>query len=406
VVAVRRHRHALARAVVEHLDPGARVAHLDAHGRRAGGAVAQDVRERLLHRAEQRRADVRRHRAAPAGELDRDVDARHAHAVRELLERLDALGRARRRGRLVLRAQDAERRAQVGERLAGHPLDLLQRAARALGLTVDEVGRHAGLHVDRDHRVGDDVVELARDAQALLPHAAQRLLLAGALRAVGALLDRGDEGPVVALRAPDRERQEGQPEVLQGLEGEDAVGAEERHEHDGRRRDTEGEDDRRPAVGPQRGCVERQDRRQRDRHRGLERRHRREGAGDDHAEHRERPARADGERQAGRQRDGDMPGAQRRPLVVQGGADDDEAGHVRGDDAVPPEELVPAERALPPRHAHATTVPSDRRPVILPAMRRGVLPGEYLYARCAYHPPPCSSWNTTTLRPHVVTISQ
>ena len=50
---------------------------------------------------------------------------------------------------------------------------------RGLGLAralVEDVGGDAGLDVDRDHRVGHDVVDLAGDAQALVGQAALRVV--------------------------------------------------------------------------------------------------------------------------------------------------------------------------------------------------------------------------------------
>jgi hypothetical protein len=42
-------------------------------------------------------------------------------------------------------------------------LDCSERASRAPGVAVGEVGGDAGLDVDRGQRVRDDVVQLARD---------------------------------------------------------------------------------------------------------------------------------------------------------------------------------------------------------------------------------------------------
>ena len=57
----------------------------------------------------------------------------------------------------------------------------LERASRAAGLAIGEVGGDAGLHVDRGQRMRDDVVEIARDPQPFLVGAALRLLLACSL---------------------------------------------------------------------------------------------------------------------------------------------------------------------------------------------------------------------------------
>ncbi len=49
-------------------------------------------------------------------------------------------------------------------------LDRLQRLLGFVGLRVDHVGAHAGLHGDHAHRVGDDIVKLLGDAQPLAAH--------------------------------------------------------------------------------------------------------------------------------------------------------------------------------------------------------------------------------------------
>ena len=73
----------------------------------------------------------------------------------------------------------SERRAQVGEGGAAGVLDVAQRPVGLAGVALEQVRRDARLDVDRGHRVGHDVVDLAGDAQPLLAHAPQRLLLGG-----------------------------------------------------------------------------------------------------------------------------------------------------------------------------------------------------------------------------------
>ena len=328
----------------------------------------------LLDGPEQRGRDRRRDGAAVPCDLDGHVDARGPHAVGELLEGVEPLGGSRRCRSIVALAQDAERGTEVRQRLAGDALDLLQRAPGALGPAVDEVGGDAGLDVDRDHRVGDDVVQFARDAQPLLADAPQGLLLARALGPLRTLLDRRDVGVVIALRAAERERQQRHREVLGGLPREDPVRREEGDHHDDDGDCGDGHRDRGAAVGPHGHRVQRDHRRDRDDHARVVGRDRGERPRHHGGEHGERPQRADGERRAGRSRDRHVAGADRRALSVGRRADEDDDRERARHEGVP---LDRTETVLPRHglHANDRSEPSpDRHP---PGEVARVLPGEY-----------------------------
>ena len=120
---------------------------------RGGAGVAEHVGQRLLHDPVARGLHSGRELRSPAT-VDVDRHAGGAQAADELVELVQPAVRLHGAGSRAV-AQHAERRAQVGERLARSRLDAAQRRAGLLGVTVDEMRGDAGLHVDRDHRVGD-----------------------------------------------------------------------------------------------------------------------------------------------------------------------------------------------------------------------------------------------------------
>jgi hypothetical protein len=199
-VAVRR-----ALAVVTDLDSQAVPLVADRHGRAGIRGVLHDVGQRLLHDPVGGEVDAR-------CELDRlpldaqlHVDARRPH----LLDEPPCLGKAGlwgENGHTVVRAQDPEQASHLGERLPGgrlHGFELL-RLARPL---VTEPPAN-GPRLDDDHadRVGDHVVELARDQGPLLRNGAARLLLPSALERRGPVLQRGRPEVAAAERRRERER--------------------------------------------------------------------------------------------------------------------------------------------------------------------------------------------------------
>src|SRR5262249_38900582 len=78
-------------------------------------------------------------------------------------------------------SEHAEDSAQLVERVVTRRLDRRQRAARATGLAIGEVGGDPGLHVDRGQRVRDHVMHLPRNPQPLLLGAPLCLLLTRSL---------------------------------------------------------------------------------------------------------------------------------------------------------------------------------------------------------------------------------
>ncbi len=137
--------------------------------------MAQDVRQRLLHDAIAGGVDGGGQRGQ-LGHVEGDRHAGRAQPPGELVEVGQRHGGAERRG-LVAAAQHAEGRAQVGQRGAAHGLDVPQRGLGVLRVAPEPVGGDARLHVDADHRVGDHVVDLPGDPQALLLQLRERHLL-------------------------------------------------------------------------------------------------------------------------------------------------------------------------------------------------------------------------------------
>ena len=75
-----------------------------------------------------------------------------------------------------------------------------------LGVAIEHVQRGARLHVDRGDAVGDHVVEVAGDAQALLGDPAAGLLLAALLEVARPLLELGEVGAAVVLGRAEEHR--------------------------------------------------------------------------------------------------------------------------------------------------------------------------------------------------------
>ena len=81
---------------------------------------------------------------------------------------------------ILARSTPSERRMSASA-VARRPLDRLQRLAGALGIALEDPARPFCLHDDHPDAVGDDVVELARDAGALVAHGDTSSLLLLAL---------------------------------------------------------------------------------------------------------------------------------------------------------------------------------------------------------------------------------
>ena len=113
-----------------------------------------------------------------------DGQAGAADLVQQRVEAVEA-GLGHELDLVALAAHGAEETPHLGERRAPGPLDALERLA-VLGERIGElVPDGADLEHHHADRVGDDVVELARDARALLGHrdACGRLALALGLAA-------------------------------------------------------------------------------------------------------------------------------------------------------------------------------------------------------------------------------
>ena len=158
--------------------------------------VAGDVGERLLHDAVGGQLDGGRAAAAGAvGLLERGRRGRWR------ARRRPASSRSARRGRGRTRARPSPRRSRssaVRSSLEGVVAGLLdggQRRAGLLGLLVEQVQRHAGLHVDQRDVVGQHVVQLLGQREALLAHPAP-------LRSSAAARPARRPGP--AARGPPR----------------------------------------------------------------------------------------------------------------------------------------------------------------------------------------------------------
>jgi len=77
------------------------------------------------------------------------------------------------------------------ERLAAHVFDGF---GGVLGLGAHQVASHTGVDIDHRDAVGDEVVQLARDAQPFLGDPSRGHLVPGLLRAAGTFLNLGDVG--------------------------------------------------------------------------------------------------------------------------------------------------------------------------------------------------------------------
>ena len=108
-----------------------------------------------------------------------DLEPGRAHRFDEARQ-LGEVGRGFVFGARVL-AQHAEHAPDLGQRGAARRRDRLERLLRLGRVRVDHVRADAGLHRDHTHRVGDDVVQLLRDAQALVGDGALGFLVALAL---------------------------------------------------------------------------------------------------------------------------------------------------------------------------------------------------------------------------------
>ncbi len=184
--------------------PGAVVAHLDPQllGRVAeghlGGArvrVLERVGQPLLDDAVRGEVDRARERERLALDVEPDGQAGSADLVRERLEPVEP-GLRRELDLVPVLAHGLEEAAHLDERGAAGLLDALERLAVLIELGGKLVPYRSGLEDHDADRVGDDVVQLARDPGALLGHRDPRR---GVALALG--LERAVLGGLGHLRA-------------------------------------------------------------------------------------------------------------------------------------------------------------------------------------------------------------
>ena len=148
------------------------------------------ARRSSLPRARPRRAPTRRPAAAPRAAVELALDARGAQRGARALERI----------REPLPAVALHRLAHLGERAAGDRLDVLELVRRGRGIALHQP--RCELALERDHReaVPEQVVQVARDPQALLGDRELGELLARLLQ----LAVRGDLAPERRHHRADR----------------------------------------------------------------------------------------------------------------------------------------------------------------------------------------------------------
>lgn len=133
-----------------------------------------------------------------AGDLHRQAGA--AEGTGQLFQEAEPGGGFGGRLRVAGLAEQADGGAQLVERAAAGLADMGEGLLGLVGALVHDMGGDTGLHIDQGDVVGDHVVQVAGDAQALLGDPAAGLLLPGALGAVGAVADGLDDGPAAAHR--------------------------------------------------------------------------------------------------------------------------------------------------------------------------------------------------------------
>src|SRR6266536_1944684 len=216
----------------------------DRHPRRpdvadhVGDRLLQDPVGGVVHRARQRR------RGRP--HLEFDIEAGLARHRRELVDLCQSGLRHPPVARVTKHSED---RPHLVQRLGAGLLDRQQRPARPFRLLVEQVRGDAGLYVDDRDGVGDGVVYLARDPQALGVDPRTRLLLPGPFRLPGTLQRFGRDDPPGAdrlaqgsgqdrRRDPEEHPSDGGPRLDVGRGDEPA---------DGQHGDTRAGDHQRPA---------------------------------------------------------------------------------------------------------------------------------------------------------------
>jgi len=236
------------------------VADGDHDGRRLG--VPDHVRERLLQDPERRQVGAGGQRARLAVGAHRDIQTGRPSARDEPVE----VGHARRRrGRdpLTGLAQRAQHRLYLHERILAGLLDRRQRRARLLGTFVHQFEGDAGLDVDHRDAVGQDVVQLSGDVQALLARSPARGLELGAPGLGGLASSHPTQLAAVADQLGDgAQREQPRGDAHHGYDAGRLLVVAERAAHPGRRHEPGGERRvRHQALAHQHDAAERHDQR-------------------------------------------------------------------------------------------------------------------------------------------------
>ena len=147
-------------------------------------------------------------------------------------------------------AHAADRRAGLGQSLARHLRDALERRPRLFGIRVDKRASRAGLHGDRAEVVADDVVDVARDPHALARGGLARLGGAQLGQAAGLVAHLREQAALLAQQVGEQQRDADDADVGDELESaeplprsvgggdrrQDVADERERPERDARRR--------------------------------------------------------------------------------------------------------------------------------------------------------------------------
>jgi hypothetical protein len=165
---------ARAAAVVRDLQGDQVVLVADGDLRAGGPGVLERIGQRLLDDPERGQVERRRQRSRRALDPERDRESRLANPADELLE----VGQSRlrpERGRAVVRAEHAEQRPHLVDRLPAGNCDHVERVPHVRLVAVQHPGRGPGLDHHHGHVVGHHVVQLSRDPAPLDRHGCLRL---------------------------------------------------------------------------------------------------------------------------------------------------------------------------------------------------------------------------------------
>ncbi|GAA3237334.1 hypothetical protein GCM10020256_56700 [Streptomyces thermocoprophilus] len=171
-------------------------------GFRAGARVFLHIGQGFLDDPVRREADGGRDARAVVGVGDLDGQAGAAEGAGEFVEAVQAGGGFGGCLGVAGLAQQSDGGAEFVERGAAGLADVGEGLLGLVGPLVHDVGGDTGLHIDEGDVVGDDVVQVAGDAQTFLGDAAAGLLLAGAFGALGAFADGLDDGAAAADGVP------------------------------------------------------------------------------------------------------------------------------------------------------------------------------------------------------------